>query len=570
MKTKMSLNTRFSILVAVIILLSIVVYFGWNSFRDQQSVEERVLAEAHVLKIEMNAIWDYINENQDRINYNSDGRYDFKGVYCTLAGKNIAYRFMDETDYTIRFVRDDPRSRFNEPDSFETSALRQFESGSCTEYYRMDTYEGKPVFRYVSMLAIKGSCLSCHGEPAGEKDDTEYIKEGMRLGDLGGAISIIVPLDSYEKAHREDAVVDIVFFAMLIILIVSIIQIALRRWVTGPLRALGNATSVVGKGDFEIDLADMHARGEIKDLSDDFVLMARQLKDVYETLEEKVEQRTLSLEQANNNLDEQRRKIEEVNNSLTIANARLREEGNFKTNILAIMSHELRTPLAAILAIVDVWEKSLVNERQEDRKLVDDIKSNCNSLLEMIENTIDMAKLEAGRFTLSMADVDLVDVINAVDAFVRPLADRKKIDLITEVDGSIPIVKSDWEVLRKIVMNLVGNAIKFTPDKGSVRVSVKCERDALSPEGAQAIVVGVSDTGIGIAEEDREKVFTRFTQSDSSVSREYQGSGLGLSLVAELTDLLKGRVELESEVGEGSEFRVILPYYDAYPEHADD
>jgi signal transduction histidine kinase len=563
MRNQISLNTRFSILVALIILLSIVAWFVWNSAREQQAVEDRVLAEARVLRMEMNAIWDYVNENQDRINYNSDGIYDFKGLYCTVAGKNIAQRFMRETDYIIRFVRERPRSSTDLPDAFETSALRRFENGDVSEYYEMGLYEGKSVFRYASALRIKGSCLSCHGGKVGDKDETEFLKEGMMLGDLGGAISVVVPLDSYEKTVREDAVANIIFFALLMVIIVSIIQVALRHWITGPLQKLGAATNTVGQGDFSIDLDDIHAKGEIKTLSDDFLRMANQLKEAYATLEEKVEQRTLSLEQANHDLDEQRRQIEQVNESLETANAKLREEGNFKTTILAIMSHELRTPLTAILAVIDVWEKSLINEQPEDRKLINDVRSNCTSLLAMIENTIDMARLDAGRFNVTYTDVDLVDVINTVENLVQPLAARKRIELTSDVDTSIPIIKGDWEVFRKILMNLVGNALKFTGESGRVHVSAQLSPDDSQTDGKNYLEIKVADNGIGISETDQEMIFSRFVQSDSSISRKYQGSGLGLSLVNELVELLGGSTVLKSEAGKGSEFSVILPFESA-------
>jgi signal transduction histidine kinase len=569
MKNKMSLNTRFSILVALIILLSIGAYFAWNSARERQAIEDRVLAEARVLRIEMNAIWDYVNENQDRINYNSDGLYDFKGVYCTVAGKNIAQRFMRETDYIIRFVRESPRSSTDMPDAFESSALRRFASDEVSEYYEMGLYEGKPVFRYVSALKIKGSCLTCHGGTAGDKDETEFLKEGMRLGDLGGAVSVVVPLGSYEKTVREDTIANIIFFALLIVIIVSIIQVALRHWITGPLQKLGVATNAVGRGDFSIDLDDIHTKGEIKTLSDDLLRMANQLKEVYATLEEKVERRTLSLEQANHDLDEQRRQIEQVNASLEIANTKLREEGDFKANILAIMSHELRTPLTAILAVVDVREKSLTNEQPEDRKLINDVKSNCTSLLAMIENTIDMARLDAGKFTITYADVDLVDVINTVENLVRPLAARKGIELTSEVDTSIPIIKGDWEVFRKILMNLVGNALKFTGKRGQVHISVRPNSDDSRTDGKTCLEIKVSDDGIGISEKDQKTIFSRFMQSDSSISREYQGSGLGLSLVNELVELLGGHTALKSEAGKGSEFSVILPFESALDDEAE-
>ena len=170
------------LLLGMVIVLACAVYSAWSHQLEAAENERRALAEARTLSAQMNASWDYIGSIQDQINY-TDGRFDFKGVYCSLAGKSIARRFTDTTDYTIRYVRENPRSGNDAPDSFEASALASFASDSSEQYAMLD-YEGVPSFRYVSAIWMEQSCLECHGKPAGEKDITGYLKEGMEKGIL--------------------------------------------------------------------------------------------------------------------------------------------------------------------------------------------------------------------------------------------------------------------------------------------------------------------------------------------------------------------------------------------------
>ena len=229
------LQTRFTVLFSAVIVVAAAVYLVWSHASQTEAVNSKVLAEARTLGVEMAAVWDYIDAQQDVINYNSDGRYDFKGVYCSVAGKAIARRFTMRSDgYAVHYVRDDPRTPTDEPDDFERRALDAIYAGA-TEYYGRDVYQGQEVFRYVEALTYTYGCLQCHGAPAGEPDETNYPKEGMGLGDVAGAVSIIIPLDTYQQEATSGLVRSVVFFGVLTLVAVLLLRWALRRWVTAPL-----------------------------------------------------------------------------------------------------------------------------------------------------------------------------------------------------------------------------------------------------------------------------------------------------------------------------------------------
>lgn len=482
-------------LLAVCLTAVALVYSAWSYFSHVDDISEQALFEARTLYAEIIASWNYVDRVQDKINYNGDGTYDFKGVYCAIAGRDIARNFTLTTDgYVIRFVRENPRSSTDYPDEFESEALARFEAGEATECYTVEGSGDEASFRYVFVLTVQPGCLDCHGEPVGEPDETGFLKEGMRRGDVAGACSVTIPLASRYEAAREDALGTVGFFLVLLLALVAVVSLGIRRWVTGPV----------------------------------------------------VER-----------------------------NVRLQSESDAKSNFLSIMSHELRTPLSAILAFVGLWEKESTGKTESEREIVSEIRQNSEVLLDMVNNTIDVAKLEAGRFELERGAVDMNDVLDAVRTVARPLAKAKGVDLSMRVADDVPVVMADWEAMRKILMNLVSNAVKYTDAGGRVEVAVEMDGPAEAGRPAEAVgaadadvptdadgvmVVRVADTGVGIPEQDQEVIFERFSQgTDADRARKVHGSGLGLALCKSLAELQGGSISVKSEPGVGSTFEVRLP-----------
>jgi signal transduction histidine kinase len=178
-------------------------------------------------------------------------------------------------------------------------------------------------------------------------------------------------------------------------------------------------------------------------------------------------------------------------------------------------------------------------------------------LLGMINDILDLAKIESGKMEVRSEDFSIRDVCEGLVSLARPIAERKNIDLECRLDDAIPLLRQDSGKLRQIIYNLLSNAIKFTPEGGRVTLRARVE--------GRHIVLEVEDTGVGIAEEDRDKIFEKFRQAggpgqeDGVLTREHQGTGLGLSIVRELTKLLGGDVRLESRPGQGSTFTIRLP-----------
>lgn len=227
----------YTLVMVVIVVVVGAVYLVGSTLAYGKFVEEKVLGEARTLSIEAASAWDYINEAQDTINYNEDGTYDFKGVYCTVAGKSIARKFtMRSEGYAIRYVRESPKSAHDAPDDFEVAALAAFAEKGCEEYFGVEEGGGGLlVFRYLVPLEAEFGCLQCHGSPAGELDMTGHVKEGMALGDLAGAVSITIPMASYEDQGRSRVLLALILLVVLLVAAILVVRMALRRLVVEPL-----------------------------------------------------------------------------------------------------------------------------------------------------------------------------------------------------------------------------------------------------------------------------------------------------------------------------------------------
>jgi signal transduction histidine kinase len=222
-----------------------------------------------------------------------------------------------------------------------------------------------------------------------------------------------------------------------------------------------------------------------------------------------------------------------------------------KSQFLANMSHELRTPLNAILGYTELILDQIYGETpQKMHGVLERVQSNGKHLLGLINDVLDLSKIEAGQLVLSLADYSIKDVVNGVFSVVESLANAKKLALKVEVPPDLPRGRGDERRLTQVILNLVGNAIKFT-DTGEVAIK------AAAANGCYT--VSVRDTGPGIAPADQAKIFEEFQQADSSVTKSKGGTGLGLSIARRIVELHGGKIRVESVVGKGATFIVSVP-----------
>jgi signal transduction histidine kinase len=231
-----------------------------------------------------------------------------------------------------------------------------------------------------------------------------------------------------------------------------------------------------------------------------------------------------------------------------------------KSQFVANMSHELRTPLAAILGYAELMQEGFYgNQSEKSMDALTRIRSNGKHLLGLINTVLDIAKIESGQFTLNMAEYAIESVVETVRSATESLAQNKKLALKTDVAKCLPIGLGDEQRLTQVLLNLVGNAIKFT-DAGEVRVTAKAVNGHFN--------ISVTDTGPGIPEQEQVLIFEQFHQVDSSLTKATGGTGLGLAIAKQIAEMHGGRIWVESTPGKGSTFQMELPIRTEYRKSA--
>ncbi len=270
---------------------------------------------------------------------------------------------------------------------------------------------------------------------------------------------------------------------------------------------------------------------------------------------EELERRQRELQRNNTELSRQR-------DELSILNSALEQANRTRSQFLSTMSHELRTPLTAIIGFsqLSLRGSEIANLTNRQKSNLERILKNGQHLLNLVNDVLDIAKIEAGRMDISQSQLELGPFMRSIIEQTQSLATEKRLKFTATVDENIGAVETDADKLRQILINLISNAIKFT-QKGEVVLSARLDPEG--PEGFKTgqdwVAISVKDSGIGIPLEKQAQIFEEFYQVDNSSTRMYGGTGLGLSIVRKLTELLEGKLKLESQPGAGSTFTILLP-----------
>ncbi len=354
-------------------------------------------------------------------------------------------------------------------------------------------------------------------------------------------IAIIVPESEIMEQANASFRLTLVFGGM--ILCISIfIGVLISRRITIPIQRLNRTVKDVAHGNWDnAGYLEDHRIKEISELSTSFLQMAKQLKELFSKMEEKVTERT----------DELRRSNEELTHAIKQAEAANRAKSTF----LANMSHELRTPLNAILGFSSMLGNDAAATPSQKEKLAI-INRSGDHLLSMINDILDLSKIEAGRIELLEDNFDLMALLQEIGAMIQSRAGEKGLSFVLESEAVVfPYVSADTGKFRQILINLLGNAVKLTREGG---LTLRAATEPLTETPEQCwIVVEVEDTGPGVDPDRQEDIFEPFSQEEGVSAQ--AGTGLGLSICKTFTEIMDGSIEVESELGRGALFRVRIP-----------
>jgi len=371
--------------------------------------------------------------------------------------------------------------------------------------------------------------------------DTAAPPAAARPDDAVAALLLIDRKSDFAEAQiLSNRVFILASGVIAVALAILVFHLILKRLIFGPVRALTEVAERIEQG-------SLTARAKIS-TGDDFERLSKAFDGMLDRL------------------DDNQRQLRAVNESLDLkigelaeANVGLFESNRLKSEFLANVSHELRTPLNSIIGFAELLDeiaRTDLNADPKRRRYIGNILHSGRNLLEMINELLQMAKIEAGRLEVTIGPASVKDVVEGLAAIMRPQSLAKRITVDTEVEDDLPGVESDAGKLQQILFNFVSNAIKFSPDETRIVISARRTERA---DGTPCVTASVIDQGPGIPLDMQDTIFEKFRQVDASHTRAHSGTGLGLAICRELAERLGARVSLYSVPGEGATFSVEVP-----------
>jgi signal transduction histidine kinase len=427
------------------------------------------------------------------------------GFDCTRRSNSITVRLASVL--SLRGKADDPASLGFVPPDDEKAMLAQI----ARDYLRLDDVVGRII---ATGDFTQATSIRAFREAESLADEIKELADSL----------VVITLDRANTLIRENqtAFVDsqglFITVAVVSVFLALLLGYLLSGSIVGPVRRMQTRLAAIASGDFSSHV-QVSNRDELGSLAVNLNRMNDELGRLYEELE---------------------------------------AASRHKSEFLATMSHELRTPLNAIIGFSQVLKQQMygpLNERQAD--YVDDVLSSGQHLLNLINDILDLAKVEAGRMELQPSTFELPELLENAASMVRERATRQGTGLTVALDGSVGAMEGDERKVKQILFNLLSNAVKFTPSGGKVTLAARA--------ADEQVVISVHDTGIGISAEDQEKIFEEFYQVGDS--RTQEGTGLGLALTRRLVELHHGRLTVESESGIGSTFTATMPLHQAGVAH---
>ncbi|MGC1305919.1 MAG: response regulator [Phormidesmis sp.] len=557
---KLRLGTQFTLLLTLIFVGGIVLSGITLSSAMQRKAEDEVTTKAEILTQTMNAVRSYTSDRVAPLLQNQlDTSPEFiSETVPAYSAREVFENFRKQPEYSDFFYKEatlDPTNLRDKADEFEAELVENFRARpDLTKLSGYRNLAGVEQFFTARPLKVTAaSCLQCHSTPeaAPKSQIASFGAEhgfGWQLGDVVAAQTIYVPSDEVFAKGRQYLILTMGIFVSIFAMLSLLINRLLKKRVIHPVKQLTTIARNLTTGTVtaqkvkEFDSPSIHKVARRADepgqLARAFQHMAQEVATREQNLAQAVDQRTAQLAES--------MKIAQM------ATTQAEDANKTKSKFLANMSHELRTPLNAIIG----YSEMLVEEMTDlgTPGLIPDVQKIHGAgkhLLGLINNILDLSKVEAGKMELFLETFAIAPLLKEVTDTLRPIVAKNHNALVIDCPDNIGAMHADVTKLRQSLFNLLSNASKFT-ENGTITLAVE------RPD-ADWIDFRVSDTGIGMTPEQQAKLFQSFTQADASTTRRYGGTGLGLVITQQFCELMGGDIQVESTVQQGTTFTLHLP-----------
>lgn len=534
------ISFKFLVITSVAITVSFVSVFLWFSWQQEEHIMEQVRKQAIILHKQIVLTRQWVADNNAVLVPKEPGTRSnpfleqpdvvatdgtlYTKISPSVMTKLLSDRAVKSGLYSFKLTNTVPMNPGNAPDEFELEALKLFKASQQESVFRTEKRDGKTVLRYVAPIYVNENCMQCH------------MAQSFKFGDVGGCLSVFIPMDEAKSAINRNRAVLLgggVAFAMSLValLFLSARSLVFKR--IHSIRTAMSKISVSNISEYQAPQGD-----ELKDIADFCYLLDEKMKTQHEELERKISEATKDLSETNRDLEEANRELGSLNRA--------------KSEFFSDISHELRTPLTSIKGAADIMARKAPSENLE---YVDIIRRNTDHLIKIVRDFLDFSKIEYGQLDLDLRNNSVKEVAEEAVLSQKAVGGKKQLQFTLRCSDD-PIFRFDRQRIYQVLTNLLSNAVRFSPERGTITVNITSNHDGF-------VEVSVEDQGPGIQGKYHSAIFEKFYQVAQEDKTMHQGSsGIGLAICKGIMEAHGGSIWVESQPGKGSRFVFALPAAD--------
>lgn len=531
------ISVKFLVVSATAITTIFAVLLAWFWNLQSEHIMEQVRKQAIILNKQITLTRQWCSETNGILMEKSSGldsnpylenpdvRADDGKIYTRITPSILttllSAKARNSELYWFKLTNDVFLNPGNAPDDLEKKALKTFRENGSDGFFQTDLVNGRPTLRYLAPVYVTGDCIQCHAE------------NNAGVGNIGGCLSVFVPIDGAQAAIRKNTVLVFGGGVGLAFSLVGLLYVITSSLVFNRIKEIRESISNLGLAQSE--QSSKQQGDELKEIADFCYLLDTKLRTEHDDLENRIKEATRGLSLTKDRLEKANRELEALN--------------RVKTEFFSDISHELRTPLTAIKGAADIISRKSPDHSPQYMEI---IKRNADHLTKLVVDFLDFSKIEDGQIELEYGEASFNEIIESAVKSFESESSAKSLSIICDADDAM--FSFDSTRMFQVMTNLLSNAIRFSPEGGTIKITAEKLSDAM-------FRVSVADQGPGILEKFQKNIFRKFYQIKDAVSASFQkgSSGIGLAICKGLVEAHKGRIWIENVPGGGAKFLFEIP-----------